>query len=50
MCFLEKKTGVSVKRINKFMNSDELDPDSVQHDDKESEFIAKKHAATYHCS
>ncbi|KRT79870.1 ABC transporter ATP-binding protein [Oryctes borbonicus] len=27
---------VSVKRINKFMNCDELDPDNVQHDSSES--------------
>lgn len=31
------QTSVSVKRINKFMNADELDPNDVQHDEKECE-------------
>lgn len=31
------QTSVSVKRINKFMNGEELDPNNVQHDEKESE-------------
>ncbi|XP_036328974.1 multidrug resistance-associated protein 1 isoform X2 [Rhagoletis pomonella] len=31
------QTQVSVQRINKFMNSEELDPNSVQHDPKESD-------------
>ncbi|XP_020713183.1 multidrug resistance-associated protein 1 isoform X11 [Ceratitis capitata] len=31
------ETQVSVKRINKFLNSEELDPDSVQHDPKEAD-------------
>ncbi|XP_054263384.1 multidrug resistance-associated protein 1 isoform X4 [Macrosteles quadrilineatus] len=31
------QTGVSIKRINKFMNSEELDPNSVQHDHSESD-------------
>ncbi|XP_028899889.2 multidrug resistance-associated protein 1 isoform X3 [Zeugodacus cucurbitae] len=31
------QTQVSVKRINKFMNSEELDPNSVQHDPKEAD-------------
>ncbi|XP_058124357.1 multidrug resistance-associated protein 1 isoform X3 [Anopheles coustani] len=30
------QTSVSVKRINKFLNQEELDPDNVQHDEKES--------------
>ncbi|XP_044734303.1 multidrug resistance-associated protein 1 isoform X4 [Chrysoperla carnea] len=30
------QAGVSVKRINKFMNADELDPENVSHDPKES--------------
>ncbi|XP_014250122.1 multidrug resistance-associated protein 1 isoform X2 [Cimex lectularius] len=31
------EASVSVKRINKFMNSEELDPDSITHDDKPEE-------------
>lgn len=31
------QTSVSVKRINKFMNGEELDPNNVQHDESESE-------------
>lgn len=27
---------VSVKRLNKFMNADEVDPDAVTHDERES--------------
>ncbi|XP_049538586.1 multidrug resistance-associated protein 1 isoform X10 [Anopheles darlingi] len=30
------QTSVSVKRINTFLNQEELDPDNVQHDEKES--------------
>ncbi|XP_058451157.1 multidrug resistance-associated protein 1 isoform X4 [Malaya genurostris] len=30
------QTSVSVKRINKFLNQEELDPENVQHDEKES--------------
>nr|XP_029724825.1 multidrug resistance-associated protein 1-like isoform X4 [Aedes albopictus] len=30
------QTSVSVKRINKFLNQEELDPDNVTHDEKES--------------
>lgn len=30
------QTSVSVKRINKFMNGEELDPNNVQHDETES--------------
>uniref|UniRef100_A0A182PLM5 Multidrug resistance-associated protein 1 n=1 Tax=Anopheles epiroticus TaxID=199890 RepID=A0A182PLM5_9DIPT len=30
------QTSVSVKRINNFLNQEELDPDNVQHDEKES--------------
>ncbi|XP_053695520.1 multidrug resistance-associated protein 1 isoform X2 [Sabethes cyaneus] len=30
------QTSVSVKRINKFLNQEELDPDNVQHDEKQS--------------
>ncbi|XP_055643285.1 multidrug resistance-associated protein 1 isoform X8 [Toxorhynchites rutilus septentrionalis] len=30
------ETSVSVKRINKFLNQEELDPDNVQHDEKQS--------------
>lgn len=30
------QTSVSVKRINRFLNQEELDPDNVQHDEKES--------------
>ncbi len=30
---------VSVKRINKFMNGEELDPENVQHSEKESEYL-----------
>ncbi|XP_037025227.1 multidrug resistance-associated protein 1 isoform X2 [Bradysia coprophila] len=30
------QTSVSVKRLNKFMNCEELDPENVQHDPKES--------------
>ncbi|XP_055613859.1 multidrug resistance-associated protein 1-like isoform X4 [Uranotaenia lowii] len=30
------ETSVSVKRINKFLNQEELDPDNVTHDEKES--------------
>jgi len=29
------QTAVSVKRINKFMNCEELNPDDVSHDPKE---------------
>ncbi|XP_014276421.1 multidrug resistance-associated protein 1 isoform X1 [Halyomorpha halys] len=31
------QTSVSVKRINKFMNSEELDPEAVRHDDKDED-------------
>lgn len=30
--FSSKQTSVSVKRINKFMNCEELDPENVQHE------------------
>lgn len=30
---------VSLKRINKFMNSDEIDPEAVTHDASECEYI-----------
>uniref|UniRef100_A0A0K8SLI1 ABC-type glutathione-S-conjugate transporter n=1 Tax=Lygus hesperus TaxID=30085 RepID=A0A0K8SLI1_LYGHE len=33
------QTGVSIKRINKFMNSEELDPDAVTHNDSEEDPI-----------
>lgn len=29
------QTSVSVKRINKFMNAEELDPNSTEHDSSE---------------
>lgn len=32
------QTSVSVKRINKFLNQEELDPDNVTHDEKECKF------------
>nr|XP_014086912.1 multidrug resistance-associated protein 1 isoform X3 [Bactrocera oleae] len=42
------QTQVSVKRINKFMNSEELDPNSVQHDPKEAEpMIIRKGAFSW---
>lgn len=31
------QAAVSIKRINKYMNSEDLDPSSVSHDDKEGE-------------
>lgn len=33
------QTRVSINRINKFLNSDELDADSIEHFDKESKLI-----------
>lgn len=33
------ETKVSVQRINKFLNSEELDADSIEHYDMESEFF-----------
>ncbi|XP_039950445.1 multidrug resistance-associated protein 1 isoform X2 [Bactrocera tryoni] len=42
------QTQVSVKRINKFMNSEELDPNSVQHDPKEADpMIIRKGAFSW---
>lgn len=32
------QTSVAVKRLNAFMNSDELDPQNVTHDESESKF------------
>ena len=38
------QTEVSLRRINKFMNSDELDPNSVSHDPNQKESIVVKKA------
>lgn len=32
-----KQTAVSVNRLDKFMNADELNPKNVEHDETESE-------------
>lgn len=37
-----------MKRINKFMNSEELDPNSVQHDESESKFIIDDNLYSHH--
>lgn len=33
------QASVSLKRINKFMNTEELDPNNVQHDPSEGKFF-----------
>ena len=38
---------MSVKRINKFMNSEELDPNNVQHDQNERKYIFLKNFFIY---
>ena len=38
---------VSVQRIDKFMNANELDPDAVSHDDHEDPIIVRNASFTW---
>lgn len=37
-CFFGLQTSVGIKRLNKFMNCDELNNNSVEHDPKERKY------------